>query len=117
MDIEVMEYVEAARIRGEGLMWLMRREILPNTLPPLVSEFGLRFCFVFLFLSALSFLGLGLQPPTADWGSMVKENSVAITFGIYSPLLPAAAIAFLTIGVNLVVDWFLRKTAGLRDEY
>ena len=117
MDIEVMEYVEAARIRGEGLMWLMRREILPNTLPPLVSEFGLRFCFVVLFLSALSFLGLGLQPPTADWGSMVKENSVAITFGIYSPLLPAAAIAFLTIGVNLVVDWFLRKTAGLRDEY
>jgi peptide/nickel transport system permease protein len=117
MDIEVMEYVEAARIRGEGLVWLMGREILPNTLPPLVSEFGLRFCFVFLFLSALSFLGLGLQPPTADWGSMVKENSAAITFGIYSPLIPAAAIAFLTIGVNLVVDWFLRKAAGIRDEY
>jgi len=117
MDIEVMEYVEAARLRGEGLIWLMRREILPNTLPPLVSEFGLRFCFVFLFLSALSFLGLGLQPPTADWGGMVRENSAAITFGIYSPLIPAAAIAFLTIGVNLVVDWFLRKTAGIRDEY
>ncbi len=117
MDVEVMEFVEAARLRGEGLLWLMRREILPNTLPPLVSEFGLRFCFVFLFLSALSFLGLGLQPPTADWGSMVKENSAAITFGIFTPLLPAAAIAFLTIGVNLVVDWFLRKTAGLRDEY
>ena len=117
MDIEVMEFVEAARLRGEGLVWLMRREILPNTLPPLVSEFGLRFCFVFLFLSALSFLGLGLQPPTADWGSMVKENSAAISFGIFTPLIPAAAIAFLTIGVNLVVDWFLRKTAGLRDEY
>jgi peptide/nickel transport system permease protein len=117
MDIEVMEFVEAARLRGEGLLWLMRREILPNTLPPLVSEFGLRFCFVFLFLSALSFLGLGLQPPTADWGSMVKENSAAITFGIFTPLLPAAAIAFLTIGVNLVVDWFLRKTAGIRDDY
>ncbi len=117
MDIEVMEYVEAARLRGEGLVWLMRHEILPNTLPPLVAEFGLRFCFVFLFLSALSFLGLGLQPPDADWGSMVKENSAAITFGIFTPLIPAAAIAFLTIGVNLVVDWFLRKTAGLRDEY
>ncbi len=117
MDIEVMEFVEAARLRGERLLWLMRREILPNTLPPLVSEFGLRFCFVFLFLSALSFLGLGLQPPTADWGSMVKENAAAITFGIFTPLLPAAAIAFLTIGVNLVVDLFLRKTAGLRDEY
>ena len=117
MDIEVMEYVEAARLRGEGLWWLMRREILPNTLPPLVAEFGLRFCFVFLFIAALSFLGLGLQPPTADWGSMVKENGGAITFGIFTPLVPAAAIAFLTIGVNLVVDWFLRKASGLRDEY
>ena len=117
MDVEVMEFVEVARLRGEGLWWLMRREILPNTLPPLVAEFGLRFCFVFLFLSALSFLGLGLQPPTADWGSMVKENAGAITFGIYTPLVPAAAIATLTIGVNLVVDWFLRKAAGLRDEY
>ena len=68
MDVEVMEFVEVARLRGEGLWWLMRREILPNTLPPLVAEFGLRFCFVFLFLSALSFLGLGLQPPTAGLG-------------------------------------------------
>ena len=117
MDVEVMEYVEVARLRGERIWWLMHREILPNTLPPLVAEFGLRFCFVFLFLSALSFLGLGLQPPTADWGSMVKENAGAITFGIYTPLVPAAAIAVLTIGVNLVVDWFLRKAAGLRDEY
>ena len=117
MDVEVMEYVEVARLRGEKLWWLMRREILPNTLPPLVAEFGLRFCFVFLFLSALSFLGLGLQPPTADWGSMVKENAGAIIFGIYTPLVPAAAIAVLTIGVNLVVDWFLRRAAGLRDEY
>ena len=117
MDVEVMEFVEVARLRGERIWWLMRREILPNTMPPLVAEFGLRFCFVFLFLSALSFLGLGLQPPTADWGSMVKENAGAITFGIYTPLVPAAAIAILTIGVNLVVDWFLRKAAGLRDEY
>lgn len=117
MDIAVMEYVESARLRGEGIFWLMRREILPNTLPPLIAEFGLRFCFVFLFISALSFLGLGLQPPTADWGSMVKENSGAISFGVYNSLIPAAAIAFLTIGINLVVDWFLRKAAGLRDEY
>ena len=117
MDVEVMEYVEVAWLRGEDLWWVIRREILPNTLPPLVAEFGLRFCYVFLFLSALSFLGLGIQPPNADWGSMVRENGAAITFGIYTPLVPAAAIAVLTIGVNLVVDWFLRKTAGLRDEY
>ena len=117
MDVEVMEYVETARLRGENLWWLIRREILPNTLPPLVAEFGLRFCYVFLFLSALSFLGLGIQPPSADWGSMVRENGAAITFNIYTPLVPAAAIAVLTIGVNLVADWFLRKAAGLRDEY
>lgn len=115
MDIEVMEYVEAARLRGEGLRWLMRHEILPNAMPPLVAEFGLRFCFVFLFIAALSFLGLGIQPPTADWGSMVRENAGAITFGIFTPLWPAAAIAFLTVGVNLVVDWFLHIASGLED--
>jgi len=115
MDIEVMEFVEAARLRGEGLWWLMRHEILPNALPPLVAEFGLRFCFVFLFIAALSFLGLGIQPPTADWGSMVRENSGAITFGIFTPLWPAAAIAFLTVGVNLIVDWFLHIASGLED--
>jgi len=117
MDVEVMEYVEVARLRGEGLWWLMRYEILPNTLAPLMAEFGMRFCFVFLFIAALSFLGLGIQPPLADWGGMVRENAGAITFGIYTPLLPAAAIAVLTISVNLIVDWFLHKTAGLRDEH
>jgi peptide/nickel transport system permease protein len=115
MDIEVMEFVEAARLRGERIWWLMRQEILPNAMPPLVAEFGLRFCFVFLFIAALSFLGLGIQPPTADWGGMVRENAGAITFGILTPLWPAAAIAFLTVGVNLVVDWFLHIASGLKD--
>jgi peptide/nickel transport system permease protein len=115
MDIEVMEYVEAARLRGEGIWWVMRREILPNALPPLVAEFGLRFCFVFLFIAALSFLGLGIQPPLADWGGMVRENAGAITFGIMTPLWPAGAIAFLTVGVNLIVDWFLHIASGLKD--
>ena len=115
MDIEVMEYVEAARLRGEGIWWIMRREILPNAMPPLVAEFGLRFCFVFLFIAALSFLGLGIQPPTADWGGMVRENAGAITFGILTPLFPAGAIAFLTVGVNLIVDWYLHIASGLKD--
>jgi len=115
MDVVVMDFVEAAKLRGENTWYLMSREVLPNTLAPLVAEFGLRFCFVFLFISSLSFLGLGIQPPTADWGSMVRENSGAITFGILTPLVPAAAIAILTIGVNLVVDWFLHKTAGIKD--
>ena len=115
MDIGVMEFVEAARLRGERIWWLMRHEILPNAMPPLVAEFGLRFCFVFLFIASLSFLGLGIQPPLADWGGMVRENAGAITFGIFVPLWPAGAIAFLTVGVNLIVDWFLHIASGLKD--
>ncbi|QPC45271.1 ABC transporter permease [Kaustia mangrovi] len=117
MNVAVMDFVEAARLRGEGLGWIMGREILPNILPPLVAEFGLRFCFVFLLISALSFLGLGIQPPTADWGSMVRDNATLITYGDITPLLPAGAIALLTVAVNFVVDWFLHKTSGLRDEH
>jgi len=123
MNVVVMDFVEAAKLRGEGLGWVMRREILPNILPPLVAEFGLRFCFVFLTIAALSFLGVGIQPPTADWGSMVRENASLIQFAQYditaalTPLLPAAAIALLTVAVNFVVDWFLHKTSGLRDEH
>ncbi len=116
MNIVVMDFVEVAKLRGEGLWWIIKSEILPNAMPPLVAEFGLRFCFVFLFISSLSFLGLGIQPPTADLGSMVRDNASLITFGDITPLLPAAAIAILTIGVNFVVDWFLHKTSGLRDE-
>ncbi|KSV74482.1 hypothetical protein N182_27965 [Sinorhizobium sp. GL2] len=114
MDIEVMEYVEVAKLRGESLWWIIFREILPNAKSPLIAEFGLRFCFVFLFIASLSFLGLGLQPPMADWGSMVRENATGIAFGIKVALIPAGAIALLTIGVNLVVDWVLQRTSGVR---
>ena len=121
LNVVVMDYVEAAKLRGEGLGWIMRREILPNIMPPLVAEFGLRFSFVFLTIAALSFLGVGIQPPTADWGSMVRDNASLIQFAKYdikaalTPLLPAGAIALLTIAVNFVVDWFLHKTSGLKE--
>jgi peptide/nickel transport system permease protein len=107
MNLAVLEFVEAARLRGEGLWWVIRREILPNAAAPLISEFGLRFCFNFLFVAALSFLGIGVQPPYADWGGMVRDNAAAINFGLFAPLYPAFAIATLTVGVNLVVDWLL----------
>jgi peptide/nickel transport system permease protein len=107
MNIVVMDFVEVARLRGERTWWIISREVLPNALPPLIAEFGLRFCFTLLFIASLSFLGLGIQPPAADWGSMVRENASAINFGEFAPLFPAAAIAALTIGVNLVVDWLL----------
>ena len=116
MDIEVMDYVEAARLRGEGLWWLMTREILPNALTPLAAEFGLRFCFVFLLIASLSFLGLGLQPPLADWGGMVRGNAGGIAWGFMHPLLPAACIAALTIGINLLIDRWVHKASGLRDD-
>ena len=123
VNVAVMDYVEAARLRGEKIGWTMRREILPNIMPPLVAEFGLRFSFVFLTIAALSFLGVGIQPPTADWGSMVRDNASLIQFAQYdlkaglTPLLPAAAIALLTVAVNFIVDWFLHQTSGLRDEH
>jgi peptide/nickel transport system permease protein len=102
MNVAVIDYVEVARLRGEKLPWILRKEILPNITAPLLAEFGLRFCFVFLFISALSFLGLGIQPPTADWGSMVRDNATG-------------AIALLTVAVNFVVDWMLHKSSGLKD--
>lgn len=111
MNLSVMEYVEAARLRGEGLWWIISREILPNAWAPLVSEFGLRFCFNFLFIAGLSFLGLGIQPPYADLGGMVRENAAAINFGMMAPIYPATAIALLTVSVNLVVDWLLSVDA------
>ncbi|AIL61613.1 ABC transporter permease [Pseudomonas alkylphenolica] len=115
MTVVVQDFVEAARLRGEGLWWLVSREVLPNAAAPLIAEFGLRFCFVFLFISALSFLGLGIQPPTADWGSMVRDNAVLITFGDISPLLPALAVALITVSVNFVVDWVLHASSGLKE--
>jgi len=116
MDINVMDFVEAARLRGEKTSWIVFREILPNALTPLVSELGMRFIFAVLFLSALSFLGLGVQPPDADWGGLVKENKEGIVFGIPAGLAPAAAIALLTIAVNLVADWVLNLTSNVRGE-
>ncbi|MBM2710667.1 ABC transporter permease [Mesorhizobium caraganae] len=114
VDINVMDYVEAAKLRGEGSGWIIFREILPNALSPLVSELGLRFIYAVLFLSTLSFLGLGVQPPDADWGGMVKENKDGIVFGIGAALIPAAAIAALAISVNLVADWILNRTTSLK---
>ena len=114
MDIAVMDFVEAAKLRGEGQGWVIFREILPNALSPLVAEFGLRFIFAVLFISTLSFLGLGVQPPLADWGGMVKENKDGLIYGRSAALMPAAAIAALAISVNLVADWVLSRTTSLK---
>lgn len=114
MDITVMDYVEAAKLRGEKQTWIIFREILPNALSPLVAEFGLRFIFAVLFISTLSFLGLGIQPPLTDWGGMVKENKDGLIYGKAAAMMPALAIAALAISVNLVADWVLSRTSSLK---
>jgi peptide/nickel transport system permease protein len=114
VDITVMDYVEAARLRGEGQAWVIFSEILPNALSPLIAELGLRFIFAVLFISTLSFLGLGVQPPLADWGGLVKENSAGLIYGKSAALAPAMAIAALAISVNLVADWVLSRTTSLK---
>ncbi|MCG3267249.1 ABC transporter permease [Yoonia sp. I 8.24] len=114
VDVNVMDFVEAAKLRGEGRMWIITREILPNAMSTLIAELGLRFIFMVLFLSALSFLGLGIQPPEADWGGMVKENKDGIIFGIPAALIPAGAIAVLAISVNLIADWILNRATDLK---
>ncbi len=120
-NIVVMDYIEAAKLRGEGLPYLIFREMLPNAYAPLLAEFGLRFCFVFLTIASLSFLGVGIQPPLADWGTMVRDLSQFINFAAFAPnvavapLLAAGAIALLTVAVNFVVDWMLHKSSGLKE--
>lgn len=121
MNIVVMDFFEAARLRGEGLRYLIFKEVLPNAQAPLLAEFGLRFCFVFLTIASLSFLGVGIQPPLADWGTMVRDLAQFINFAAFSPLtatlplLAAGAIALLTVAVNFVVDWMLQKSSGLKE--
>jgi peptide/nickel transport system permease protein len=120
-NIVVMDYIEAAKLRGEGLGYLMFKEILPNAMAPLLAEFGLRFCFVFLTIASLSFLGVGIQPPLADWGTMVRDLAGFINYAQFAPLasvtplLAAGAIALLTVAVNFVVDWMLHKSSGLKE--
>ncbi|MEM1277222.1 MAG: ABC transporter permease [Pseudomonadota bacterium] len=121
VNIVVMDYIEAAKLRGENLTYLIFKEILPNATAPLLAEFGLRFCFVFLTIAALSFLGIGIQPPLADWGSMVSELRQFISFAQWDilsaslPLMAAGAIALLTVAVNFVVDWMLHRSSGLKE--
>ena len=104
LDIMVSDFVEIAQVRGEGLWWLIRREILPNAAMPLATDFGLQFVYIIIFIASLSFLGLGVQPPQSDWGSMVRENLAGLPYGSIAPLVPALAIATLTIAINLIVD-------------
>ncbi|WP_075182641.1 ABC transporter permease [Pantoea sp. 1.19] len=109
VDIAAQEYIEVARLRGERIGWILWREMLPNALTTLIAEFALRFIFILLFLSALSFLGLGIQPPTADWGGLARDNKDGILFGVWAALIPGAAIALLALCLNSVADTLLGR--------
>jgi peptide/nickel transport system permease protein len=104
VNLMTLEYVQVARARGEGRIYIACVEVLPNMIQPMLADFGMRFVFVVLLLSGLSFLGLGVQPPDADLGSLVRENISGLSDGAPAVLMPALAIATLTIGVNLVID-------------
>jgi len=112
INVQAMEYVQAARVRGEGVWYIMTMEMLPNMIRPVLADFGLRFVYVVLLLSGLSFLSLGVQPPDADWGALVRENISGLGEGALAVIMPALAIASLTIGVNLLIDNLRGKRAA-----
>lgn len=116
VNLNQMEYVQVARARGEGRVYIALAEILPNMIHPMLADFGLRFMFVVLLLSGLSFLGLGVQPPLADLGSLVRENVSGLGDGAPAILVPAIAIATLTIGVNLLIDSLPRRARRIMGE-
>ncbi len=112
VGVNALDFVRVARARGEGTFFVIREEILPNIIGPVLADFGLRFVFIVLLLSGLSFLGLGVQPPNADWGSLVRENLSGLHEGAPAVLMPALAIATLTIGVNLLIDSLSGRRGG-----
>ena len=109
VNVNAMDFIVVARIRGESLLYLIRAEILPNILGPVLADLGLRFVFIVLLLSGLSFLGLGVQPPYADWGALVRENIGGLPYGAAAVIFPSLAIASLTISVNLLIDNLPRR--------
>ncbi|AXF25503.1 DNA-directed RNA polymerase subunit alpha [Burkholderia pyrrocinia] len=104
VNISTLEFVQVARARGESALYIACVEMLPNMIHPMLADTGLRFTFVVLLLSGLSFLGLGVQPPYADLGSLVRENIASLGDGSAVAIMPAVAIAILTVGVNLLID-------------
>jgi peptide/nickel transport system permease protein len=107
------DFIKAAEATGVRRTRIMATEIAPNVTGPLMVELGLRLTFSIGLIAALSFLGLGLQPPTPDWGLMINENRIALTVQPWAVILPVAAIAILTIGTNLVTDGLARASAGI----
>jgi peptide/nickel transport system permease protein len=109
LEQSVRGFVEAAVARGESTSAILRREILPNIAGPIAADVGLRFTYAIILVASVNFLGLGLQPPAADWALIISENRGGLTLNPYVILVPAALISLLTISVNLVGDAIARS--------
>jgi peptide/nickel transport system permease protein len=109
LEQSVRGFVEAAVARGEGTVAVLRREILPNIVAPIMADAGLRFTYSIILVASVNFLGLGLQPPAADWALIISENRNGLTLNPYVIIVPAALIAVLTIGANLLGDAVARS--------
>jgi peptide/nickel transport system permease protein len=116
VDVAQHDFVKAVQVMGVPRRRVLVSEILPNITGPLMVELGLRFTYSIGFVAALSFLGLGIQPPTPDWGLMINENRIGLTVQPWPVLLPVLAIGVLTVGTNLVADGFARASAGVDRE-
>lgn len=108
LDIKTREYIEAAKVRGESSAYILFREILPNVLPPLAVEASMRFSYAIFLVASLGFLGLGVQPPSPDWGMMVSEARTFFNQAPWILLYPAATIALLVVGVAFMSDGLRR---------
>lgn len=104
VNVNALDFISAARARGEGHFYIMIHEILPNIAGPIMADLGLRFVHIILLLSGLSFLGLGVQPPNADWGALVRENMIGISYGSPAVVVPSLALASLALAINLLID-------------
>ncbi len=112
LAIKPLEFVQSARLRGESSFYIIFREVLPNIIPVVAVEASIRVSFALLLTAGLGFLGLGVQPPTPDWGLMVSENREFLSIAPWAALAPAMAMASLVVGVNLLTDG-VREAAQL----
>jgi ABC-type dipeptide/oligopeptide/nickel transport system permease subunit len=116
LEASTRGYVEAAVARGERMVAVLRREILPNIMAPIIADAGIRFSWAIILIASVNYLGLGLQPPTSDWGLMVAENRPILSSNSLAVVAPAAILAVLIIAVNLVGDAYVRRLGKSRVE-
>ena len=109
LEVSVRGYVEAAVARGERPIAVIAREVLPNILGPVLVDAGLRFTYSILIVTSVTYLGLGAEPPSSNWALMISENREYISLNAWAVIAPAAMIAILTIGVNLIGDAIARS--------